>query len=205
MKTVIVTGFEPFGEDTLNPTEKILAQIPSFLFNAKVIKLTLPVVYEEAFNTLQPLIDEYQPEAIILLGLAGGRTHISIERIAMNMNHSDAPDNKGNILKFKKIISDGEDGIFTNYPLETLMDRIHQAKLPVVISNTAGGYICNDIMYRTLHYLKNKNFKSFAGFVHVPYLPEQVLTKNQPSMALKPMIDTVLLLINELVNPIEPT
>ena len=204
MKTVIVTAFEPFGDDALNPTEKILAQTPSFLFNAKVVKVTLPVIYKEAFDQLKPLIDKHNPEAIILLGLAGGRTHISIERIAMNMNHSDAPDNQGNILKHHKIIPDGEDGLFTTYPLEKLMERIHQAELPVVISNTAGGYICNDIMYRTLHYIKTQKLKTVAGFIHVPYIPTQVLTKNQPSMALKPMIDTVLLLINELVNPIEP-
>ena len=200
MKKVLLTAFEAFGEDALNPTESILKELPDQLANAVIIKATLPVVYREAFETLKPLIDKHQPDVIMMLGLAGGRAKLSLERIAINVNDASLPDNRGNTLKEQVIINEGDDGIFSNLPLNTLLDVLHQAKVPSVISNTAGAYVCNDTMYRVLHYIKSKQLATLAGFVHVPYMPEQVLNKQAPSMDLELMVKGVRVMIERLVD-----
>ena len=200
MKKVLLTAFEAFGEDALNPTELILKELPDQLANAVIMKVTLPVVYREAFETLKPLIDKHQPDLIMMLGLAGGRAKLSLERIAINLNDASLPDNRGNILKEEVIKQAGKDGIFSNLPLQSLLDALHQVKVPSVISNTAGTYVCNDTMYRVLHYIKSKQLKALAGFVHVPYMPEQVLNKQAPSMELELMVKGVRVIIERLFD-----
>ena len=203
METVLITAFEAFNQDEENPTESILALIPDFLYNAKVIKKTLPVVYGDAFNAIEALIEKEKPKVILMLGLAAGRTHISLERIAINCVDAKIPDNKGIIISNTKIIETGEDGFMTNLPLDILMKRLRQKKLPVSISNTAGTYVCNQLMYQVLHKIKQEKLASLAGFIHVPYLPHQVLDKpTTPSLQRSLMVDALMTIIDELINPL---
>ena len=204
VKTVLITAFEAFGGDAMNPTEQILAELPDFLFNAKIIKKTLPVVYNEVFDYVKPLIEHYQPAVILMLGLAAGRTHVNIERIAINVCDSKSPDNKGNILSEQVIEKEGRDGYFTTLPLETIMSRLKKKQLPVQVSNTAGAYVCNNLMYHVLHYIHKEDLSIAAGFIHVPYLPEQVIDKpGVASLDKQIMIECILTIIDELINPIE--
>ena len=203
MKSVLITAFEPFNKDDKNPTEEVLAELPDFLYNARIVKVTLPVVYNQAFDVLLPYIDEYKPDLILMMGLAAGRTHVNIERIAINVNDARIPDNLGNTIRNQVIVEGGPDGLFTNLPLEAIMKRMHKKELPVMISNTAGAYICNHIMYKTLHYIKTYDLKIKAGFVHMPYLPGQVLEKpTMPSMERRYMRETITTIIDVLLNPV---
>lgn len=204
MKTVIITAFEPFNKDDENPTENVIAELPDFLYDTRIIKVTLPVIYQAAFDQLLPYIEDYKPSLILMLGLAAGRSHISIERIAINMNHSKTPDNLGNIKHHEIIDDQGPDGLFTTLPLIDIMDRMHKHNLPVTISNSAGTYVCNDLMYNVLHYIQKLNLDTKAGFIHVPYLPHQAYNKPRiPMMERRYMVETVTGIIDVLLNPIE--
>ncbi|MFU8785895.1 MAG: pyroglutamyl-peptidase I [Candidatus Izemoplasmataceae bacterium] len=204
MDTVLITAFEAFGDDQINPTERILAELPDFLYNAKIVKVTLPVVYNQVFDELKPLIEKHQPKVILMLGLAAGRTHINIERVAINISDSKSPDNKGNILRNVKINKEGQAGYFTTLPLDNIMLRLKKKGIPAQISNSAGAYVCNHIMYHVLHHIKTEKMETFAGFIHVPYLPEQVLEKpGVASLDLQIMIDSILTIIDELINPVK--
>jgi len=204
MQTVIITAFEPFDNHTMNPTEKLIQDIPKFLYNAKVIKVTLPVVYNHAFDTLLPYIEKHQPDVILMLGLAAGRTHVNLERIAININDANVKDNLGNIMHNTIIKEDGEDGLFTTFPLEAILARAHKKALPLSISNTAGAYVCNNLMYQTLYYLKKHHIKTLAGFMHVPYLPEQVTLKpGTPSLPKQLMFESIMTTLDTMINPVE--
>lgn len=204
MKTVIVTAFEPFGDFEENPTQKVLAELPAFLYDAKIIKVTLPVIWNQAFSELLPLIDKHKPALILMLGLAAGRTHVNIERIAINIASSKTADNLGQISHEKPIEKDGPDAYFTNLPLEKIMQRLQRKKVPAALSNTAGTYLCNQIMYQVLHHINQTESDTKAGFIHMPLLPEQVTEKpHYASLEKRHTMDTVLTIIDVLINPVE--
>ncbi len=203
MKTVILTAFQPFGSDTVNPTEKLLERVPDFLYDTKIIKVTLPVVYGHAFERLLPLIEQHKPVLILELGLAKGRSHINIERVAINVNDSIAKDNLGNIKYEDRIEPSGPDGIFTNLPLKVLREKAVNQHLPVQISNTAGAYVCNNLFYKTLHHVKTFNMDTKVGFIHIPATPEMVSAQpNVPSMSINVMTDALMTVLDVVLNPI---
>lgn len=204
METVLLTAFEPFGDYEENPTETVLADIPDFLYNAKVIKVTLPVVYHHAFNVLLPYIEKHKPKVIVMLGLAGGRTHVSIERVAVNIASSKQADNLGNRLHEQRLEEGGADAYFTNMPLSKIIRRLHKKTIPAAISESAGTFVCNTLMYRVMHLIRRESLDTVAGFVHVPLLPHQTIGKSQlPSLEKRHMVDAVLTIIDTLINPVE--
>ncbi len=202
MKKVLITAFEAFNDEVMNPTEAVLAELPEFLFDARVIKVTLPVVYDKVFETLEPFIKKHEPKLILMMGLAAGRSQINLERVAINMNDAQTKDNLGNIKHFDIIDKNGPDGIFTTLPLEKIVMRTRKKKLPVTISNTAGTYVCNHLMYKTLLYVKEHFPNTKAGFIHMPFVPEQVLDKpNTPCLDKRYMIDTMTTIMDVILNP----
>ncbi len=204
MKTAIITAFEPFNNDSMNPSESILKKIPDTLYDVKIVKVTLPVVYNHAFERLLPLIDEYDPIMVLSLGLAKGRSHITIERIAINVNEASIADNLGNKKTGQPIVEYGPDGIFTTLPLKKLKERIKTDKLPIHISNTAGAYVCNNLFYKTLHHIKQFNLNIEAGFIHIPATPEMVYQQtNIPSMSESVILDSLMKMIDSVLNPID--
>jgi len=204
MANIIVTAFEPFATNKKNPTEALLERIPDHLYNYRVYKVTLPVVYNHAFDRLLPLIEKHKPVLILMLGLAYGRSHVNVERIAVNVADSKTKDNLGNIIEEQRIEEDGPDGLFTTLPLEAIMERFRKKKLPVRISNTAGTYVCNNLFYKTLHYLKTYDLDTKAGFVHVPPFPDMVHeTDHVPSMSKSVMVDAVMGILDVALNPID--
>ncbi len=204
MKTAIITAFEPFGNDTKNPTEAILERIPETLYDIKIIKLTLPVIYNHAFERLLPLIDEHDPVMVLSLGLAKGRTHVEIERIAINKNDARSKDNLGNIKYEEPIEPSGPDGIFTTLPLKSLRERFQKTRMPVSVSNSAGTYVCNNLFYRTLHYTQTFNMDTVVGFVHVPATPDMVSAQpGVPSMEKSVMVESVMTIIDTVLNPVD--
>ncbi|MFW6299281.1 MAG: pyroglutamyl-peptidase I [Bacillota bacterium] len=203
MSTILLTAFEPFAGDEVNPTEEVLKDFPDYLYDMKVIKTTLPVIYNHCFDTLLPLIEKYKPEVILHLGYAKGRSHVSIERVAINVNESKTPDNVGTVLDGETIISGGPDGLFTTLPIKYLKERFRSKALPAEISNTAGTYICNNLFYRTLHFVKSYNMQSKVGFIHIPAFPAMASKEKIPSMSKSTITEILVQTLDTVLNPFD--
>lgn len=181
MKKLLLTGFEPFLHHTLNPTKDITKALDGKVIgNYKVVGKILPVTFGESGKTLITYIEGVQPDAVLSLGLAGGRKHITPERIGINC--MDGPkDNNDWQMNGDKIIEDGDDGIFTTLPIKAMIRALHQASIPASISNSAGTYVCNQVMYQVLHYFKKENKNIPAGFIHIP--PSHALALEQKNIS----------------------
>lgn len=171
-RKMIVTAFEPFGKDTVNASEEALAltEAPD---GVELIRLVLPVVYREAAETLIEKIRLEEPDAVLCLGVAGGRRTISVEKVAINLCHSLKPDNKGRILTDTPVLENGPDAYFSTLPVRRIAEALNEENIPASVSYSAGVYVCNDLMYRILDDCKQSNRTIPAGFIHVPFTPEE--------------------------------
>lgn len=183
MKTVLITGFEPFDDELLNPSWEVVSQLNDRLIgNTKVIARQLPCVFGAAVDEITRLIDELKPELVIAVGQAGGRADISIERVAINVDDARIPDNAGHQPVDEPIVSGGPAAYFSTLPLKAMVAGIREAGIPASVSQTAGTYVCNHVMYGLLHHLRRR--KTRGGFIHIPYLPEQAIKHpGAPSMS----------------------
>ncbi len=181
---ILITGFAPFGGQTVNPAYEAVRILPDTVGGAALIKAELPVVFRKAGEVLYELMDRCRPDAVILVGQAGGRDAISLERVAINVMDASAPDNEGNLPVDEPVAEDGPAAYFSTLPLRAMEEAILNKEIPCRISNTAGTYVCNDLMYRLLHKAAREGLKIPAGFIHVPYLPEQT-DPSMPSMPLE--------------------
>lgn len=189
---IIVTGFGPFGDNKTNPTKEILALLPKSIKGHKIVPLEVPVVFDLCFKTLEPLIEKEQPSIIINLGLASGRTAITPERIALNINDARIADNDGNAPVDQPIIPGAPLAYHSTLPLRKIESILTRKHLPVRISNTAGLYVCNNLMYHTLHYIKTNNLNIKAGFIHVPQSTEQKTDDKQFHMPLYDILEAII-------------
>ncbi|SJZ54586.1 pyroglutamyl-peptidase [Pilibacter termitis] len=182
---VLITGFDPFGTEVINPSFEAVKHLPKKIANAEIIKLELPTVFQKSSEILKKEIQIHHPEIVICVGQAGGRASISLERVAINLAEARIPDNEGNQPVDKKIEIAGETAYFTNLPIKAMMKNIQQHSLPAEISYTAGTFVCNDIFYRLMYLINNDYPKIKGGFIHVPFSHEQVNGReNLPSMSL---------------------
>lgn len=182
---ILVTGFEPFAGEVKNSSLEAIQLLPDTIENAQIVKTTIPTVFGKSIETLKEILEKEKPDVVICVGQAGGRAEITIERVAINIDDASIPDNEGNLPKDQVIFEDGENAYFSNLPIKKIVEAIKECKIPASISNSAGTYVCNHLMYGLLYFI-NKKYKNVrGGFIHVPYLPEQVLNKkNIPSMSL---------------------
>jgi pyroglutamyl-peptidase len=168
MKTLLLTGFEPFLDFTINPTMRIVEDLNGMEIGGyKVHGEILTVNFRESGKQLIEHLEKIQPDAVISLGLAGGRYKITPERIAINVNDGDR-DNFGNVPVDEVIQSEGADGYLSTLPVRSMINRLQEQGLPAEISNTAGTYLCNHVMYQGLHYAKMQGKKTPSGFIHIP-------------------------------------
>lgn len=166
MNTLLISAFEPFGKYDINSSSIVLDILPQVIDNINVKKIILPVVYGKAFDILLKYANEIKPDYIICMGQAGGRKSILLERIAVNVNNSEASDNSGTILRDKTIIQDGNAAYMTKIPVLDMLLECNSAIART--SYSAGAFVCNDIFYRCLHhYVENKDVN--VGFLHLPY------------------------------------
>lgn len=168
MKKVIITAFEPFDNATINPSYEVAKLLPKRIGEADIEVIRLPVVFGTAAAILEKRIDEERPDAVIMLGVAGTRTKITPEVIAVNIDDARISDNQGNSPKFEKIDSEGADGIFSTLPVTEMVETMTKEGISSEISYSAGAYVCNDLFYRTINHLNAKDIKIPAGFIHVP-------------------------------------
>ncbi|SET08443.1 pyroglutamyl-peptidase [Oceanobacillus limi] len=183
MKKLLLTGFEPFLEFPINPTTAIAQSLNGkTLNNYEIIGEILSVDFNKTGKQLLEFIEKHNPDAVISLGLAAGRNCITPERIAINCN--DGPvDNNGHKPNGEKIFTDGPDGYFSTLPIQEMVTKLQESKIPAKISNTAGAYLCNNVMYHGLHHFKQQNLDRPSGFIHIPASHELAVEKNMPSFS----------------------
>ena len=193
---ILVTGFEAFGKDKINPTSLLVETLPKKILHAEVDGLILPVVSDEAMPLFQKQLAK-QYDGIILLGVARGRSRIALERVAINVDDYRIPDNAG-VSKIDEIIEPlGPAAYFSTLPLRE-MERVLKAhQIPAYVSNTAGTYLCNHMMYEACHLHANTKVK--CGFIHVPAIPEMVLEEDVASMPLETLQKALVLVIQTLI------
>ena len=167
MSKILVTGFEAFDKSALNPS----AEIVKALKGDDLVTAILPVVFGQASAQLRELIDLHKLSAVLCLGLAVGRSEITPERIAINLDNARIADNEGNQPLEQRIMADGPDGYFSTLPIEKMVASMKAAGIPASISLSAGTFVCNHIFYVLQDYLKDSSIKS--GFMHVPLMDEQ--------------------------------
>jgi pyroglutamyl-peptidase len=184
---VLITGFDPFGGESVNPAYEAVKLLPDQIGEADIIKLEIPTVYKKAGQKVEEGILTYQPDIVLCIGQAGGRSGITIEKVAINLAEARIKDNEGNQPLDEAIREDGENAYFTNLPCKAVVNAIREAGIPASISYTAGTFVCNDVMYNLLYMIDKKYKQIRGGFIHVPYLHEQVTKKGEgmPSMALE--------------------
>ena len=181
-QVLLITGFDPFGGDSINPSWEAVKKLPDRIGNWKLCKLEIPTVFGLAAQTVLEKAQEVNPAAILCLGVAAGRSAVTPERIGINVRSARIPDNRGNQPKEASVIPGGEDGLFSTMHVSAMAAAIEAMGLPGAVSNTAGTFVCNDILYTLLHHYQGTGVK--VGFLHVPQLPEQ----GEPSL---PLEDTV--------------
>lgn len=185
---ILVTGFDPFGGEKINPALEAVKGLADTIKGAEIKKLEIPTVFNKSAEVVQKAIEEFQPDYVLNIGQAGGRYEISPERVAINVDDARIADNEGNQPIDAPIKEDGDAAYFTQLPVKAMVTAIKNAGIPGAVSNTAGTFVCNHIMYQ-VQYMIHTNFpKIKGGFIHVPYIPEQVLSKpGQPAMSLSDM------------------
>ena len=182
---VLVTGFDPFGGEKLNPALEAIKSLPSEIQGAEVRWLEVPTVFYKSAKILEEEIRIYQPDIVLCIGQAGGRKGLTPERVAINQDDARIQDNEGNQPIDRPIQLDGPPAYFSSLPIKAMVQAIKEEGLPASVSNTAGTFVCNHLMYQVL-YLVEKEFPTIkAGFMHIPYMAEQVIDKpNTPAMDL---------------------
>ena len=179
---IIVTGFDPFGGETINPSIECVKALPE-IEGVELIRLELPTVFKESAKRLNEVINDVKPDAVLSVGQAGGRPGITMERIAINVDDARIPDNISQQPIDEAIQLDGEAAYFTTLPIKRIVKAIREAGISAEVSNSAGTFVCNHIMYQAL-FAATKADKPFkAGFMHIPFIPEQ--TTDKPSLPLE--------------------
>ena len=182
MKKLLITGFDSFNSASVNPSWEAVKLLPDTVGEYEIHRLQLPTVYGKAPRLLLEKAGEVRPDVIISVGQAGGRDAVTPERIAVNIRAARIADNEGTLLDGDRIDPNGPAAYFSTLPVEAMRDAIRAADLPAAVSNTAGSFVCNDVLYSMLHRYDGTDVR--CGFIHVPYLPEQ----GQPNL---PLADTV--------------
>ena len=198
---ILVTGFDPFGGEKINPALEAVKSLPSEIHGAEIHWVEIPTVFYKAADVLETAIIRYQPDAVLCIGQAGGRASLTPERVAINQDDARIPDNQGNQPIDTPIRLDGQAAYFSTLPIKAMVQAIKEEGLPATVSNTAGTFVCNHLMYQAL-YLADKKFPHMrAGFMHIPYMTEQVVNKpNTASMNLTDIVRGVEAAIGAIVD-----
>ena len=195
---ILITGFDPFGGESINPAWEAVRQLPKEVDGTKVAICQIPTIFGESVDRLLVAIEKEAPDAVICVGQAGGRPNITIERIAINCDDAHIDDNGGNRPVDLPVVEDGPAAYFSTLPVKAMVRDLKEAGIPAAVSNSAGTFVCNHTMYAALHYGATCRPEMKAGFVHIPYLPEQ--TTNSPSMSVEMVIEGLHCMIKTIGN-----
>lgn len=185
----LVTGFEPFGDDSINPALEALRCLPERLGHIEIATWNLPTAFGRSLDALDDALSATRPDLVLCVGLAGGRAALSLERIAINLDDARIADNAGQQPIDRAIVAGGPAAYFATLPIKAAVAALREAGLPAVLSNTAGTFVCNHVFYGLMHRAATTRPGIRGGFMHVPYLPIQAArcsnsASDAPSMAL---------------------
>jgi len=184
---ILLTGFDPFGGEPVNPALEAVKLVKIADPDLEIIKLEVPTVFGDSIAAVTEAMARHKPDAVVCVGQAGGRFAVTPERVAINISDARIPDNAGSKPLDEPIVPDGPAAYFSTLPVKAMVAAIREAGIPASLSNSAGVYVCNHLMYGVLHAAATRFPGTRAGFIHVPYIPEQAARKggNLPSMSLE--------------------
>ncbi len=183
---ILLTAFEPFGGEAKNSALETMRACDMSGLSAEIRRLEVPTVFYKSIEVVQQAIRDFRPDVVLCLGQAGGRFALTPERVAINVNDARIPDNADQQPVDEPIFADGPAAYFSSLPLKAMVASIQAAGIPVSVSNTAGTFVCNHLMYGVLHTLAQNCPTCIGGFMHLPYLKEQVTERpDTPALSLK--------------------
>ncbi len=196
---ILVTAFDPFGGENINPAQQAVERLSDGIGGAKLHKLIVPTVFGHASEIVIEAMDKLRPDAVICVGQAGGRKSVTPERIAVNVMDASIADNAGNQPVDQPVVAGGPAAYFSTLPIKKMVKAIRDADLPGDVSNSAGTFVCNSLLYSVLHHAALHMPETRAVFIHVPYIPEQTVGKeNVPSMPLDDIVHALSAVISSL-------
>lgn len=184
MKKLLITGFDPFGGESVNPAFEAVRLLPDEIVGFKLCKLEIPTEFIRSGVILKDALRAERPDAVLCVGQAGGRTAITPERVAINLMDARIPDNAGYQPVDTPIVPGGPTAYFSTLPVKAIVEQIQSAGLPAAVSNTAGTYVCNSLLYTLLHTAVLEYPGLRGGFLHVPYAAEQLPGKPEGTFAM---------------------
>ena len=198
---ILLTAFEPFGGEAVNPSLEAAEGVPGWIGDARIVLERVPVTFAGAADAVIRAARRESPDAVLCLGQAGGRAALTPERVAINLDDARIPDNAGACPKEKTIDPDGPAAYFSTLPVRTMAERIRAAGIPAEVSCSAGTFVCNHLMYVLLRWIDTEAPGIAGGFMHVPYLHEQVMTKaNTASLSKEDVIKGIEASIEAIVD-----
>ena len=171
MKQLLITGFDPFGGESVNPAREAVMALPDTIGDYALTKLEIPTVFGLAAETVLKAAEELAPDAILCVGQAGGRAAITPEVVAINLREARIPDNHGNQPKNVPVVEGAPAAYFSTLPVRDMVEAVKAEGIPCALSYSAGVFVCNDLLYTLLHRYDGTDIR--VGFIHIPYLPEQ--------------------------------
>ena len=178
MKKLLISAFEPFGGESINPSWEAVSILPDIIGEYALTKICIPVVFGQAAKELFTIAKDLSPDVILCIGQAGGRAAITPELVGLNLRHANIPDNAGNVPQDEPIISGGENAHFVTIPARKIATAIQATGIPSQVSYSAGAYVCNDVLYTLLNRFQYSETK--VGFIHIPYCEQQNKTPSMP-------------------------
>ena len=185
MKHLLITGFDPFGGESVNPSWEAVRALPETIGDIAIHKLQLPTVFGKAPDKVLERADDLKPDAVLSVGQAGGRSGVTVEYVAINLRHARIADNAGKSPQDQPVVPGGPAAYFATVPVRRMVSAVEAAGIPCAASYTAGTFVCNEVLYSLLH--RFAGGPTLAGFIHLPYLPEQAVD-GQPSLPLADMV-----------------
>lgn len=193
---ILVTGFDPFGGEKINPALETIKRLPDTILGAQIIKLEIPTVVGKSLAKIKEAVEKENPDAVLSIGQAGGRSEITVERVGINIDDCRIPDNEGNQPIDEPVVKGGPAAYFVTVPIKAIVENIKVHNIPASISNTAGTFICNHVCYGVAHLAAQRTAAGKpmkSGFIHIPFLPEQAIGKPAltPSMSLETIVSGI--------------
>ena len=187
-KKLLITGFDPFGGQTINPSWEAVSSLPDIIGDYNIIKLQIPTEFDHASSWVLKHASMIYPDVILCIGQAGGRDAVTPETIGINLREASIPDNSGYQPMNVPVVEYAREAYFATVPIRDMVNEIRSYGIPARLSYSAGTFVCNDVLYRVLHEFHNTDTR--VGFIHVPYLPEQAKS-TEPSLPLEKIVEAL--------------
>ena len=198
---ILLTGFDPFGGEPVNPASEAVNKVRDNIDGNEVIKLIIPTVRTKSLEKIEEAIIAHNPDVVISIGQAGGRFDITPERVGINVDDFRIGDNEGNQPVDEKVFEDGQPAYFSNLPIKAMVKHMNDNNIPASVSNTAGTFVCNHVLYGIMYMIDKKYPNIKGGFIHIPYMTSQIIDKkNMPYMSLEEIVKGLECAIEAVIN-----